>query len=67
MNPVVKMSLEGAGIAESMKPIMPRHDVGRIMGITGERVRQIENLALGKLAQRMRELTNYETDENSSK
>lgn len=63
INPIVKMSLLGEKIAAQLPAILTRNEVGRRLGISGERVRQVEQIALGKIATRMKEQLELE-DEN---
>jgi DNA-directed RNA polymerase sigma subunit (sigma70/sigma32) len=51
------MEIAGEKIAAQMVPIMTRKEVGKIMGCSSERIRQIERLALGKIASRLLEST----------
>ncbi|MDE2104617.1 MAG: hypothetical protein KGL39_45700 [Patescibacteria group bacterium] len=60
MNPIAKMMVEGERIASMLNPIRTRKEVGKIIGITGERCRQIEHLAIGKAAFRLRQLLEIE-------
>lgn len=49
----------GTGISQMLIPRMSRPEVGKRLGISSERVRQIETLALFKLQKRLKEKLGY--------
>lgn len=50
----------GKAISARMKPLKTLREVGNALGLTYQRVEQIEALALYKVASRLKELTNFE-------
>lgn len=50
----------GQRIRQQLTPWMSREDVAKHFGISGQRVDQIETLALAKLAIRLSEITGFE-------
>ncbi|MDE2106122.1 MAG: hypothetical protein KGL39_53360 [Patescibacteria group bacterium] len=52
----------GQRIVGLLRPIRSRREVGMAFGISAERVRQIECVALAKMAKRLSESFNFEED-----
>ena len=54
----------GEKLSRRLPTVCTRAQVGKILGITGERVRQIEIIALAKVALRMREQVKFLKDKD---
>ena len=63
MGKYYQLLLQGEKIFQNLRPIMTRQEVGKQLGISGERVRQIELVALAKIAIRMHEVLKHEKGE----
>jgi DNA-directed RNA polymerase sigma subunit (sigma70/sigma32) len=52
----------GAAIAKKLTPLKSPVEVAKIVGVSTTRLRQIETIALWKVAKRLKELTGHELE-----